>query len=78
VYNFLDVVDTPYPYHVFFIIGNEFCERYAYYGMRSILIIFLTYFLGFSKVRLKILRIIKFIFLGFPKIIILTYEKIIQ
>ncbi|CAG5110947.1 Oidioi.mRNA.OKI2018_I69.chr2.g5294.t1.cds [Oikopleura dioica] len=41
--------NTPYPYHVFFIIGNEFCERYAYYGMRSILIIFLTYFLGFSK-----------------------------
>jgi len=41
--------DTPYPYYVFFILGNEFCERYAYYGMRSILVIFLTYFLGYSK-----------------------------
>ena len=34
--------DTPYPYYVFFILGNEFCERYAYYGMRSILVIFLV------------------------------------
>ena len=35
---------TPYPYYVFFILGNEFCERYAYYGMRSILVIFLVSF----------------------------------
>ena len=34
--------ETPYPYYVFYILGNEFCERYAYYGMRSILIIFLV------------------------------------
>ena len=34
--------NTPYPYYVFFILGNEFCERYAYYGMRSILVIFLV------------------------------------
>ena len=40
---------TPYPYYVFFILGNEFCERYAYYGMRSILVLFLTSFLGFDK-----------------------------
>lgn len=25
----------PYPKRVFFIIGNEFCERFNYYGMRS-------------------------------------------
>ena len=31
-----------YPYYVFFILGNEFCERYAYYGMRSILTIYLV------------------------------------
>ena len=36
------VEDTPYPYYVFFILGNEFCERYAYYGMRSILVIYLV------------------------------------
>lgn len=43
------IEDTPYPYYVFFILGNEFCERYAYYGMRSILVIYLTYFLGYDK-----------------------------
>ena len=37
-----DEEDAPYPYYVFFILGNEFCERYAYYGMRSILVIFLV------------------------------------
>ncbi|CBY18965.1 unnamed protein product [Oikopleura dioica] len=47
--NELEEEETPYPYYVFFILGNEFCERYAYYGMRSILVIFLTYFLGFDK-----------------------------
>lgn len=40
--------DEKYPYYVFFILGNEFCERYAYYGMRSILVIYLKYFLGFT------------------------------
>ena len=44
-----EVEDTPYPYYVFFILGNEFCERYAYYGMRSILVIFLV---GFSALNL--------------------------
>ena len=34
--------NTPYPYYVFFILGNEFCERYAYYGMRAILVIYLV------------------------------------
>lgn len=38
----LEEEETPYPYYVFFILGNEFCERYAYYGMRSILVIFLV------------------------------------
>ena len=34
--------NMPYPYYVFFILGNEFCERYAYYGMRAILVIYLV------------------------------------
>jgi len=34
--------EEKYPYYVFFILGNEFCERYAYYGMRSILVIYLV------------------------------------
>lgn len=24
-----------FPYSVFFIVGNEFCERFSYYGMRG-------------------------------------------
>ncbi|GIY81677.1 peptide transporter family 1 [Caerostris extrusa] len=31
-----------YPKAVFFILGNEFCERFCYYGMRTILTIYLT------------------------------------
>jgi solute carrier family 15 oligopeptide transporter 1 len=26
---------TKYPFSVFFIVSNEFCERFNYYGMRS-------------------------------------------
>ncbi|XP_067640963.1 peptide transporter family 1-like [Eurosta solidaginis] len=32
----------PYPKSVFFIISNEFCERFNYYGMRTILVLYLT------------------------------------
>jgi len=38
-----------YPWWVCFIIGNEFCERYAYYGMRAVLVLYLNQFIGFSK-----------------------------
>ena len=31
-----------YPKGVFFMLGNEFCERFSFYGMRAILIIYLT------------------------------------
>jgi solute carrier family 15 (oligopeptide transporter), member 1 len=31
-----------YPKSVFFMLGNEFCERFSFYGMRAILIIYLT------------------------------------
>ncbi len=27
--------DLPYPKSIFFIVSNEFCERFSYYGMRS-------------------------------------------
>ena len=39
-----------YPYSVFFIIGNEFCERFSYYGMKSILSLYLKKKLHFSEV----------------------------
>ncbi|XP_074602012.1 solute carrier family 15 member 2-like [Brevipalpus obovatus] len=31
-----------YPKSVFFIIGNEFCERFSYYGMKAVLVIYFT------------------------------------
>ncbi|XP_054707917.1 solute carrier family 15 member 1-like [Uloborus diversus] len=38
----------PYPKAVFFIVGNEFCERFTYYGMRTILTIYFTQELLYS------------------------------
>ena len=37
----------PFPWYVVCFLGNEFCERFAYYGMRAILIIYLSS-LGFD------------------------------
>ncbi|NXN11509.1 S15A1 protein, partial [Indicator maculatus] len=34
-----------YPLSIFFIVINEFCERFSYYGMRAVLILYFTYFL---------------------------------
>jgi len=39
----------PYPKSVFFIIGNEFCERFSYYGMKSILSIYLKQKLHYKE-----------------------------
>lgn len=45
----------PYPKSVFFIISNEFCERFSYYGMRTILVIYLTNILLYSEADAKII-----------------------
>ncbi|XP_044578742.1 peptide transporter family 1 isoform X2 [Cotesia glomerata] len=37
-----------YPKSVFFIVSNEFCERFSYYGMRTILSLYLTSKLSYS------------------------------
>lgn len=38
-----------FPPQIKYIVGNEGCERYSYYGMRSILIVFMTQFLLMEK-----------------------------
>uniref|UniRef100_A0A493T3Q2 Solute carrier family 15 member 1 n=1 Tax=Anas platyrhynchos platyrhynchos TaxID=8840 RepID=A0A493T3Q2_ANAPP len=34
-----------YPLSIFFIVINEFCERFSYYGMRAVLVLYFKYFL---------------------------------
>ncbi|CAG9537546.1 unnamed protein product [Cercopithifilaria johnstoni] len=38
-----------YPAGVFFMLGNEFCERFSFYGMRAILMLFLIIEYHFSE-----------------------------
>lgn len=40
--------NRPYPKKVLFIIANEFCERFSYYGLRTVLVLYLKQVLGFS------------------------------
>ncbi|NXG56997.1 S15A1 protein, partial [Hemiprocne comata] len=37
-----------YPLSIFFIVVNEFCERFSYYGMRAVLTLYFKYFLGWE------------------------------
>uniref|UniRef100_A0A672IGF8 Solute carrier family 15 member 1 n=1 Tax=Salarias fasciatus TaxID=181472 RepID=A0A672IGF8_SALFA len=37
-----------YPISIFFIVVNEFCERFSYYGMRAVLVLYFKYFLGWD------------------------------
>src|SRR5271168_2036263 len=39
---------TGYPPQIKYIVGNEACERFSYYGMRSILVVFMTTHLLFK------------------------------
>jgi len=45
----------PYPKSVFFIVGNEFCERFSYYGMKSILSIYINRKLHFSESKATVI-----------------------
>lgn len=42
------VKKLPYPKSVFFIISNEFCERFNYYGLRTLLVLYLSRELDYS------------------------------
>lgn len=39
---------SQYPKSIAFIVSNEFCERFNYYGMRTILVLYMTIKLGYS------------------------------
>lgn len=43
--------DTKFPRQIKYIVWNEACERYSYYGMRSILVIFLVQYLLLTKTQ---------------------------
>nr|XP_046238771.1 solute carrier family 15 member 1-like [Scatophagus argus]XP_046238772.1 solute carrier family 15 member 1-like [Scatophagus argus]XP_046238773.1 solute carrier family 15 member 1-like [Scatophagus argus]XP_046238774.1 solute carrier family 15 member 1-like [Scatophagus argus]XP_046238775.1 solute carrier family 15 member 1-like [Scatophagus argus]XP_046238776.1 solute carrier family 15 member 1-like [Scatophagus argus] len=38
-----------FPISIFFIVVNEFCERFSYYGMRAVLVLYLRYFLRWEE-----------------------------
>uniref|UniRef100_A0A671XLY8 Solute carrier family 15 member 1 n=1 Tax=Sparus aurata TaxID=8175 RepID=A0A671XLY8_SPAAU len=38
-----------YPISIFFIVVNEFCERFSYYGMRAVLVLYFKYFLRWDN-----------------------------
>ncbi|NWV66630.1 S15A1 protein, partial [Malurus elegans] len=40
---------SAFPVSIFFIIINEFCERFSYYGMKAVLTLYLTYFLRWDE-----------------------------
>ena len=43
--------DNPgkYPKHVFLIILNEFCERFSFYGLKTVLYLYFYEFIGLDK-----------------------------
>ncbi|XP_012156443.1 peptide transporter family 1 isoform X2 [Ceratitis capitata] len=47
--NKMDKRPAEYPKSVAFIISNEFCERFNYYGLRTILVLYLTTKLHYDK-----------------------------
>lgn len=43
------VADNKFPSQIKYIVGNEACERYSYYGMKSILVVFMIQVLLFQE-----------------------------
>ena len=43
--------DNKFPPQIKYIVGNEACERYSYYGMRSILVVFMIQVLLFQEAQ---------------------------
>jgi len=45
----METTDNKFPSQIKYIVGNEACERYSYYGMRSILTVFMIQVLLFQE-----------------------------
>src|SRR5687768_9807073 len=45
----ISAADNKFPPQIKYIVGNEACERYSYYGMRSILVVFMIQVLLFQE-----------------------------
>ncbi|XP_061465099.1 solute carrier family 15 member 2 isoform X2 [Rhineura floridana] len=45
----LKVCGTNYPLSIAFIVVNEFCERFSYYGMKAVLTLYFLYFLHWDE-----------------------------
>uniref|UniRef100_A0A8C3YVR1 Solute carrier family 15 member 2 n=1 Tax=Catagonus wagneri TaxID=51154 RepID=A0A8C3YVR1_9CETA len=43
------ICGTNYPLSIAFIVVNEFCERFSYYGMKAVLTLYFLYFLHWSE-----------------------------
>lgn len=44
-----EIREDKFPSQIKYIVGNEACERYSFYGMRSILVIFMVQYLAFEN-----------------------------
>ncbi|XP_074070723.1 solute carrier family 15 member 2 [Macrotis lagotis] len=47
--NHLKICGSNYPLSIAFIVVNEFCERFSYYGMKAVLTLYFLYFLHWSE-----------------------------
>lgn len=47
----VDAAENKFPSQIKYIVGNEACERYSYYGMRSILTVFMIQVLLFQEAQ---------------------------
>jgi dipeptide/tripeptide permease len=47
----LAVDANKFPAGISYIVGNEACERYSYYGMKSILVVFMIQVLLFQEAQ---------------------------
>ncbi|DAA33423.1 solute carrier family 15 member 2 [Bos taurus] len=43
------ICGSNYPLSIVFIVVNEFCERFSYYGMKAVLTLYFLYFLHWSE-----------------------------